>query len=1080
MLGIGVAFAGIFAVKELVSGAVALEQSTVKLRTQLGLTAAEAAKVRQQGQELATTYGVAAEASVDAGFAIQSAGLRGAEAAEALEAATKGAAIGLGEARDIGLLSAAAMTAWGSESLSATRSTEILAAAVKAGNLEASELAGSLGQALAPASTLGIEFEELAGAVAFYTRFGVSASEATTAVRGAMSQMLKPSQQAKTVLEGIGMTVDDLQKMVGEQGLTATLQHLRNELGDDQEAFARVIGRAESLSFALAVTGEGAKDMDQIMRDMRGSSGALDEAWRIQAETAGTQLAVAWQTVKNAAVDLTTQVLPSLVGGISEAIGFVQDIFASDAQKQASDYRDRVEEVGAKFTALGRTDISRQRQNLTASMMALRGAAADGSFAAFEQFVNDVQRYGAEGDRATRLTIIDRIKTELRELGDFVDSDLTWSEYSAKVDRSLGGVRLLLEQAGFDVREFSRISTASIVRSVDTEIGYRQRQQNSRDRVSEALQREHGFSESFADLLAGRFVNSLTMAQREQTALERDIAETNAVLGPGEELLDAFATSAFDVAGKLNDAGSAASDARGDVEDAGDAFDDAGDQADTAKSKVSELASELGSLPTTTQLTIYVDTIRREFGTRGPVSSATAAMEGIGAGFGDPINTGGQYGQLGGDGEVSLTLPQEPARITSGSGSGGGGGAEETAAERQARQDADWHRYRGRLNPTIASDPEIRRLWEAEWEAGEAGELIDWVVVEGKGDWDTSYASPLDAYVRSRTPTQPKIASGGGGKPKKAAKPVDTSEDWLELDAPNDLERQGRQWLAQVRPDLDYRTLSRIISDAFTEREQNLEIGRGPTELPEIITAALTAYDGPSAFEGNPVPGTIGGDLIDSVSNLSELPSGVEAMKQIRTIMTTGNESQRSYFQMMLDTMGEDGYTQEEIQTLLDQSGPIVKAIEKLNADEATRAKEMANLQIRSLKEGGIPLYNALVDAGLIEAERLAEPELPREAATVFTRDDGTQYVQIGSELKGFRNVALNQRAITAAGAERLALNQHAYGDFPGLLDESDAQTQHSINAALAALVKYGKKTSDSSEQIAGNTATGRRTGLLT
>ena len=157
-----------------------------------------------------------------------------------------------------------------------------------------------------------------------------------------------------------------------------------------------------------------------------------------------------------------------------------------------------------------------------------------------------------------------------------------------------------------------------------------------------------------------------------------------------------------------------------------------------------------------------------------------------------------------------------------------------------------------------------------------------------------------------------------------------------------------------------------------------------------------------------------------------------------------------------------------------------MKAIEQLNADEAQRASEMTKLQIRSLKEGGIPLYNALVDAGLIEAERLVEPEPPRETAPVFTRDDGTQFVQIGSALKGFRNVALNQQAITAAGAERLALNQHAYGDFPGLLDESDAQTQRSINAALAALVKYGKETSDSNKQIAGNTATGRRTGLLT
>ena len=206
VLGVGAAFAGGLALKEVVGGTVALEQSTVKLRTQLGLTAAEAEGVRQQAIRLSETYGVSAQASVDAGFAIQSAGLRGAKAAEALEAATMGAAIGLGEARDIGLLSAAAMTAYGAESLSATRSTEILAAAVKAGNLEASELAGALGQSLPVAAELDISFEELSGSVAFYTRLGLGASEANTAVRQTMNAMLKPSRQAQGILADLGLT----------------------------------------------------------------------------------------------------------------------------------------------------------------------------------------------------------------------------------------------------------------------------------------------------------------------------------------------------------------------------------------------------------------------------------------------------------------------------------------------------------------------------------------------------------------------------------------------------------------------------------------------------------------------------------------------------------------------------------------------------------------------------------------------------------------------------------------------------------------------------------------------------------
>ena len=341
-----------YATKELISGTIALEQSQVKLRTQLGLTAAEAEAVRRQSQELATTYGIAAQSSVDAGFAIQSAGLRGAAAQEALEAATKGAAIGLGEARDIGLLSAAAMTAYGSETLSATRSTEILAAGVKAGNLEASALASSLGQSLAPAAELDIAFEELTGSVAFYTRLGLSASEANTAVRQTMNQMLKPSRQAQGVLDDIGLSAADLRTMIGERGLVGTLKFLRAELGEDQEAFARIIGSAEALGFALAVTGKGGEAFDEIMRDMRNSSGSLDEAWQIQADTVGTQLAIAWEKAKVPLQELAADLLPLIAELIGEAaqafLEFMEflGIYEGSEVKWLEAWKDNLAEAG--------------------------------------------------------------------------------------------------------------------------------------------------------------------------------------------------------------------------------------------------------------------------------------------------------------------------------------------------------------------------------------------------------------------------------------------------------------------------------------------------------------------------------------------------------------------------------------------------------------------------------------------------------------------------------------------------------------------------------------------------------------
>jgi hypothetical protein len=76
----------------------------------------------------------------------------------------KAAAVGLGETKTIADLATSAMNAYGSDTLSASAATDILATAVREGKLEASELAGSMGGVIPIASNLGVEFHEVAGA----------------------------------------------------------------------------------------------------------------------------------------------------------------------------------------------------------------------------------------------------------------------------------------------------------------------------------------------------------------------------------------------------------------------------------------------------------------------------------------------------------------------------------------------------------------------------------------------------------------------------------------------------------------------------------------------------------------------------------------------------------------------------------------------------------------------------------------------------------------------------------------------------------------------------------------------------
>ena len=168
------------------------------MSTQIGISEQGIADVSVQVRELAIDLARPLDALGNAAFFIQSAGHRGATAARLLDATAKSAAIALGEEVDVARLLAAAVTAYGEENLSAARASEVLLSTVREGALEAKDLTGSLGRVLAPAQTLGVEFEELGSTIAFYTRLGVNANEATTALRSVLLALLRPSRTAAT------------------------------------------------------------------------------------------------------------------------------------------------------------------------------------------------------------------------------------------------------------------------------------------------------------------------------------------------------------------------------------------------------------------------------------------------------------------------------------------------------------------------------------------------------------------------------------------------------------------------------------------------------------------------------------------------------------------------------------------------------------------------------------------------------------------------------------------------------------------------------------------------------------------
>jgi TP901 family phage tail tape measure protein len=297
------------------------DTSLTKMVSLVGLTRGEVDGMRGDIIDMASQYGKSAKEAADAMFFITSAGLRGSDAMDTLEASLKGAAVGLGDVQTIADLATSAMNAYGPANLSASNATDILANAVREGKLESSELAGAMGQVLPIASAMGVGFDEVGAAMAAMSRTGTNASQASTQLRSIMTSILKPTVKAEKAMQDMGLSSEGLRKQIREEGLLSVLQTLSDEFDGNDAAAAAVFGNVRALSGVMDLMGENADTTAQIFGNLTESTGILDEAMGVAADTTGFKLQKAFATMKNSLIEFGDIIAPfveQVAGRITE------------------------------------------------------------------------------------------------------------------------------------------------------------------------------------------------------------------------------------------------------------------------------------------------------------------------------------------------------------------------------------------------------------------------------------------------------------------------------------------------------------------------------------------------------------------------------------------------------------------------------------------------------------------------------------------------------------------------------------------------------------------------------------------
>ena len=349
------------------------EGSLSKIEGLVGLARNEVQGMRGDVLNLAGQTAQAPQELADALFFVTSAGIRGAEAMEVLEASAKAASSGLGETKVVADLVTSAMNAYGSENLSAANATDVLVAAVREGKAEADSLAQSMGQVLPIASELGVGFDQVGAAVAAMTRTGTDAATASTQLRQILAGLLKPAQGAEEAMRKMGTSSSGLRKVLREDGLVAVLSFLREQMEDNEQAMSQVFPNIRALSGALDIMGSNSEDNVAIFERMKDTTGALDNAFDAASQTAQFKFNQALASVKASAIEMGAILLPIAKEILEEIHALAQQFSQLDTETKKNIIRYVALGAAIGPVLIGVGSLIRMVSSLTKGVIALTG-----------------------------------------------------------------------------------------------------------------------------------------------------------------------------------------------------------------------------------------------------------------------------------------------------------------------------------------------------------------------------------------------------------------------------------------------------------------------------------------------------------------------------------------------------------------------------------------------------------------------------------------------------------------------------------------------------------------------------------
>jgi TP901 family phage tail tape measure protein len=383
-------------------------------------------------------------------YSAVSAGIDYRDALGAITQAEELATAGKADLKDTTVLLASTLNAYSAGMDEAGRYSDVFFETVRRGQTTIPELAQSMSSVTSIAAAAGIPLETLGAAVATLTAKGMPTAEAMTALRGAISAIIKPVGEASELAGELG--VEFSAAGLQSRGLEGILQDVYRTTGGNVEQIGRLFGNVRGLTGVLAAFGSDGGDAFMAnLRAMQDSSGATATAFALMTDQFENTNQRLINNMRATLVEIGTPLLSSY-GELAEGL---IDIF-----KGVSIGLDR----GAfdpLFEALQRTaqDVARTMAGIGA---ALPDALQSVDFTAFVAALGSMRdALGAVFDNLD-LTEPRDLARAIQTVVDTLESLVSFSEGIATIFISVGKEILGLVQRFNDLDDETKRSMGSI------------------------------------------------------------------------------------------------------------------------------------------------------------------------------------------------------------------------------------------------------------------------------------------------------------------------------------------------------------------------------------------------------------------------------------------------------------------------------------------------------------------------------------------------------------------------------------------------------------------------------------------